>query len=139
MRVKKLIFVCVENACRSQMAAGFARHYARELGLELEIASGGTRPAERVDERAIQVMKEKGIDISGERPRAINPQELRNFDYIITMGCSAEGVCPADFSGRARDWGIPDPKGKPLEFYRKIRDELERKVRELIEEVMVSG
>jgi arsenate reductase len=133
---KRIIFVCVENACRSQMAAGFARRFARELGLELDIASGGTRPAERVDERAIQVMKEKGIDISRERPKAIDPRGLRDFDYIITMGCGAEGVCPAGFTGRARDWGIADPKGEPLEFYRRVRDEIEQKVRELIEEVM---
>ncbi|MGQ9478397.1 MAG: arsenate reductase ArsC [Candidatus Bipolaricaulia bacterium] len=133
MSTERLIFVCVENACCSQMAAGFARHLARELGLELEIASGGTKPAERVDERAIQVMKEKGIDISAKRPKTISTRELKEFDYIITMGCGAEGVCPADFSGRARDWGIPDPKGKPLGFYRRVRDERERKVRELIE------
>jgi len=133
---KRIIFVCVENACRSQMAAGFALRFARELGLELDIASGGTRPAERVDERAIQVMKEKEIDIARERPKAIDPRGLRDFDYIITMGCGAEEVCPAGFTGRARDWGIADPKGEPLEFYRRVRDEIEQKVRELIEEVM---
>ncbi|MCR4405029.1 MAG: arsenate reductase ArsC [Candidatus Acetothermia bacterium] len=133
---KRIIFVCIENACRSQMAAAFARQLARELGLELEVASGGTKPVERVDDRAIQVMREKGIDISGERPRAIDPRELRDFDYIITMGCGAEGVCPAGFTGRTRDWGIPDPKGKSLEFYHAVRDEIEQKVRELIEEVI---
>jgi len=131
----KIIFVCVANACRSQIAAGFARHYAREQGLELEVASGGTRPAERVDEWAVQVMHEWGIDISGERPRAVSPQELKDFDYVITMGCAAGEVCPADFTGRARDWEIADPKGKPLEAYRQIRDEIERKVKELLEEV----
>lgn len=136
MAAKRIIFVCVENACRSQMAAGFARRLARELGLELEVASAGTKPAERVDQRAVQVMKEKGIDISFERPRAIDPEELRSFDYIITMGCGAEGVCPADFTGRARDWGVEDPKGKSLEIYRRVRDEIEHKVRELIKEVM---
>jgi len=136
MNDKRIIFVCVENACRSQMAAGFARYYARQMGLAVEIASGGTRPAEQVDERAIEVMRERGIDISGERPRAISPRELKEFDYVITMGCAAEDVCPADFTGRARDWGIEDPKGKPLEVYRRVRDEIERQVKKLLKEVM---
>lgn len=127
-----MIFVCVENACRSQMAEGFARHY---VGDRLNIASGGTRPAEYVDERAIEVMRERGIEISGQHPKAITPEEIEKFDYVITMGCAVEDVCPADFTGRARDWGIEDPKGKPLETYRRIRDEIEQRVKKLIEEV----
>ncbi len=127
----KIAFVCVGNAGRSQMAAAFARKMAAS---EVTILSGGTKPAREVNAIVVQAMREKGIDISKEKPRAITPQELEDADYVITMGCSAEDVCPATFRGDARDWALPDPKGKSLEEVRRIRDEIENRVRELVEE-----
>jgi len=134
---KKLIFVCVGNSCRSQMAEGFARHYAQKLNLNIEIASAGSQPAGYVHPDAIAVMREKGIDISHQRSKGITPQELLNYDYVITMGCSDESICPANFRGDSRDWGIPDPIGRPIEFYKEVRDEIEEKVLELLQEMSV--
>jgi len=128
----KVAFVCVENSFRSQIAAAFARQLG---GRDLIVLSGGTRPAAKVHEDAVAVMRERGIDISHETPRTITPAELADCDYVITMGCSADDVCPANFTGKARDWALPDPKGKDLAFARGIRDEIERRVRELLEEI----
>jgi arsenate reductase len=130
--VTKIAFVCIGNAGRSQMAAAFARRLAPR---GIAILSGGTRPEAEVNPVVVQAMKERGIDISRERPRAITPRELEDADYVITMGCSAEDICPAAFRGDARDWGLPDPKGKSLEEVRGIRDEIEGRVRALLEEV----
>lgn len=135
---KKLIFVCVGNSCRSQMAEGFARHYAQKLNLKIEIASAGSRPAGYVHPDAIAVMREKGIDISHQRSKGISPKELLNYDHVITMGCSDESICPATFRGDSRDWGIPDPIGRPIEFYRKVRDEIEQRVLKLLQEISLS-
>lgn len=132
---KKLIFVCVGNSCRSQMAEGFARHYAQKLNLNIEIASAGSRPAGYVHPDAIAIMREKGIDISQQYSKGVTPQELLSYDYLITMGCSNESICPATFRGDSRDWGIPDPIGRPIDFYRKVRDEIEQKVLELLQEM----
>jgi len=134
---KKLIFVCVGNSCRSQMAEGFARHYAQKMNLNIEIASAGSQPAGYVHPDAIAVMREKGIDISHQRSKGISPKELLNYDYVITMGCSDESICPANFRGDSRDWGIPDPIGRPIEFYKEVRDEIEEKVLELLQEMSV--
>lgn len=128
----KIAFVCVENAFRSQIAAAFARRFG---GKDLVVLSGGTRPAAKVHEDAVALMRERGIDLSRETPRAITPAELADCDYVITMGCSADDVCPADFTGKARDWALPDPKGKGLPFGRHVRDEIERRVRELLKEI----
>lgn len=132
---KKLIFVCVGNSCRSQMAEGFARHYAKKLNLNIEIASAGSRPAGYVHPDTIAVMREKGIDISHQYSKGVSPQELLKYDYVITMGCADESICPANFRGDSRDWGIPDPIGQPIGFYRKVRDEIEQKVRALLREL----
>ncbi len=135
MLKKRVIFVCVGNSCRSQMAEGFFNYYAKERGLEARAESAGTQPAGYVHPNAIKVMREKGIDTSHQRSKGINPEKLKDFDYVITMGCSAKNVCPAAFHGEARDWGIEDPIGQPIGFYRRVRDEIERKVLELIKEI----
>lgn len=128
----KIAFVCVQNAGRSQMAAAFGRALAPK---GVEIISGGTSPADRVNPIVAEAMRERGIDISKERPRAVTPRELEDADYVITMGCSAGEVCPATFRGDARDWALPDPKGRGIEEVRTIRNEIQRRVVELMEEI----
>ncbi len=125
----KVAFVCVGNSCRSQMAEGFARYYGKDL---IEVFSAGTEIADKVNPLAIEVMKEKGIDISTQFPKTIFdiPKEV---DYLITMGCGVE--CPNLPCKHKEDWGLSDPAGKPIEEFRKIRDEIENKVLDLIERV----
>ncbi|MCS6936616.1 MAG: arsenate reductase ArsC [Candidatus Bipolaricaulota bacterium] len=132
---KKIIFVCVGNSCRSQMAEGFARHYAKQMGLDVEIHSAGTQPAGYVHADAIDVMREKGIDISQQSSKSVASFDLREFDYVISMGCLESNICPANFHGVSEDWGIPDPIGRGLEFYRQVRDMIEERVRKLLETV----
>lgn len=125
----RVAFVCVGNSCRSQMAEGFARHYGKDL---IEIYSAGTDIAKEVNPLAITVMKEVGIDISSHFPKTIFdiPKEV---DFLITMGCGVE--CPFIPCKVKEDWGLPDPAGKPIEEFRKVRDEIEKKVLELIERI----
>lgn len=115
------------------MAEGFARHYAHQMGLDIEIRSAGTQPAGYVHADAITVMREKGIDISGQYSKGFAPEELENYDYVIAMGCLDSDLCPAGFRGVSENWGIPDPIGRGLEFYRKVRDMIEAKVLKLLE------
>ena len=114
------------------MAEGFAKHYSNG---KVEAISGGTMPSNEVNPIVIQVMAEKGIDISKNKPKLITTQMVQEADTIIVMGCSAQGFCPAPLLGKLADWNIEDPKGKPLEKVREIRDEIEEKVRKLINEI----
>lgn len=125
----KVGFVCVGNSCRSQMAEGFAKHYGNDL---LEVYSAGTEPAERVNPNAVKVMEEAGVDLSDQRPKLLEeiPSEL---DILITMGCNVE--CPYVPCKLREDWGLDDPDGKPIEEFRKTRDIIEGKVKDLIERV----
>ncbi len=132
-RAKKIIFVCVGNSCRSQMAEGFAKHYAQQRNLDVEIHSAGTQPAGYVHSDAIAVMREKNIDISGQSSKGFEPEALKDFDYVIAMGCLGYDICPANFSGISEDWGIPDPIGRGLGFYRNVRDMIEEKVLRLLD------
>ncbi len=126
-----IAFVCVENAGRSQMAAAFARR----LDVKgIRVLSGGTRPANRVHPVVVAAMREVGIDLSRERPRAITPEAVLESDIVVTMGCAAGDVCPATFRGDAIDWALPDPAGKPIEEVRRIRDDIEAKVVALLQE-----
>ena len=127
----KVLFVCVENAGRSQMAEAFAKIYGEG---KVEAMSAGTMPANEVDPVVIQVMREKGIDLSANKPKLITSEMVQEANLIIAMGCSAQGFCPAPLLNKVIDWGIEDPKGKPIEKVREIRDEIERKVRMLIAE-----
>jgi arsenate reductase len=126
---KKFLFVCVENACRSQMAEGFAKALGQG---EIEVYSAGSRPSFQVDPLAIEVMKEKGIDLSARRPKGLNDLPPIEMDYLITMGC--EEACPSIPAKKVIDWEIPDPKGKLLDVFRNIRDMIEEKVRTLLKE-----
>jgi len=131
-RRTKIIFVCVGNSCRSQMAEGFARYHAKRMGLDIEVRSAGTHPAGYVHPDAIAVMREKGIDITDQYSKGFDPDELQEFDYIIAMGCLDSPFCPAGFRGVSEDWGIPDPIGRGLEFYQKVRDMIEERVLQLL-------
>ncbi len=127
---KKILFVCVQNASRSQMAQGFAEAFGKG---RVEVYSAGSRPASDINPVAIEVMKEKGIDLSGRRPKSLNDLPPVEMDYLVTMGC--EETCPAVLAKKIIEWQIPDPKGKPIEEVRRIRDLLEAKVKTLLEEV----
>jgi protein-tyrosine-phosphatase len=129
--LKKLLFVCVENAGRSQMAEAFAKDYGKG---KVEARSAGTMPAKEVNPVVVQVMREKWIDLSPNKPKLITNQMVLEADKIIVMGCSAEGFCPAPLLSKVIDWGIEDPKDKPIEKVREIRDEIEGRVKKLIEE-----
>ncbi len=127
---KKILFVCVENAGRSQMAQGFAETFGKG---KVEVYSAGSRPASQINPLAIEVMKEKSIDLSGRLPKGLNDLPPVEMDYLITMGC--EETCPAVPTKTIIEWQIPDPKGKPIDEVRRIRDVLEAKVKTLLEEV----
>jgi len=127
---KKILFVCVENACRSQMAEGFAEALGQG---KIEVYSAGSRPSFQVDPLVIEVMKEKGIDLSSRRPKGLNDLPPIEMDYLITMGC--EETCPAVLAKKVIEWKIPDPKGKSIEVFREVRDMIEERVRSLIKEI----
>jgi arsenate reductase len=133
----RVAFVCVQNAGRSQMATAFAERERRERGLanEVEVVTGGTRPADHVHDVVVEVMDETGFDLGDRTPRAIAPDDLEPTDVVVTMGCSASDVCPATWSGENRDWDLDDPEGKDLAEVRAIRDEVSRRVREFFDEI----
>lgn len=132
-----LAFVCVQNAGRSQMAAAFARRERDRRGLRgtVRVATGGTRPADAVHDVVVDAMCERGIDLADRTPREITPGELASVDVVVTMGCSASGICPAGWAGENRDWNLDDPDGKTPTEVAAIRDEIERRVAELFDEI----
>jgi len=119
-------FVCIGNSCRSQMAEGFA--HALGEG-KLEAYSAGTDPAGKVNENAILVMAEKGVDITGQSSKTMEALPGK-IDLLVTMGCGVE--CPFMPALAREDWGLDDPVGKPLEEFRRVRDIIEEKVRQLL-------
>ncbi len=127
---KRIGFICVENARRSQMAQGFAEALGQG---KLEVYSAGSHPSSQIDPLVIEVMKEKGISLSGKQPKGLNELPQIEMDYLITMGC--EETCPAVPARKIIEWQIPDPKGKPIDEIRRIRGMSEAKVKMLLEEV----
>lgn len=125
-RQTRVLFVCVENAGRSQMAEAFAKRSG------LETSSAGTVPARAVNPSVVEVMKERGIDISSSSARMLTTEMINQADLVVTMGCSVEEVCPRPMLARMQkkllDWHLDDPKGRPIEEVRRIRDEIEMKV-----------
>ncbi|MFG3489147.1 arsenate reductase ArsC [Streptomyces sp. NPDC047972] len=125
-----VLFVCVHNAGRSQMAAGFLRHLA---GDRVEVRSAGSVPGDRINPAAVAAMAELGIDISDQRPRVLTPEAARASDYIITMGCG--DTCPY-FPGKTYlDWRLDDPAGQGVEAVRPIRDEIRSLVEGLVADI----
>jgi arsenate reductase (thioredoxin) len=127
--MKKVIFVCVHNSGRSQMAEAFAKR----LGLDAE--SAGTEPGDALNPIAVEAMREIGCDMSNHFPKMMTPEMVDSADKIITMGCGVDsGTCPAVFMP-SEDWGLDDPKGQPIEKVREIRDEIKRRVENLAAEM----
>lgn len=133
----RIAFVCIQNAGRSQVATAFAERERSRRGLEdeIDVVTGGTRPADAIHDEVLSVMAETGVDLSDRTPRTITPDELRACDYVVAMGCSAAGVCPATWSDESRDWDLEDPHGRDVEWVRELRDEIERRVERLFDEV----
>ena len=129
-----VLFLCVHNAGRSQMAAGFMRHLAGDL---VDVFSGGSEPAAQMNEAAVAAMDEKGIDISRELPQPWADEIVRAADVIVTMGCG--DACPVYPGKRYVDWELDDPAGKSIEEVRPIRDDIEQRVRGLMGELGVSS
>ena len=124
-----VLFVCIENAGRSQMAEGFFRKYAPE---SYEPISAGTKPVSNINPLAIEVMKEVDIDITKQRPKIITEDMIRQSSVRINMGCIEKESCPTLFLHNVSDWNIEDPKGKSMEKVREIRDIIGARVRELV-------
>jgi arsenate reductase (thioredoxin) len=127
---KTIAFICVQNASRSQMAQGFAEALGKG---RVKVYSAGSCPSSRINPLVIEAMKEKGIDVSGRQPKGLNDLPPVEIDYLVTMGC--EETCPAVPARKIIEWQIPDPKGKPIDEVRRIRDMLEAKVKMLVKEV----
>lgn len=126
---KTILFVCVENAGRSQIAEGFFRKYAPK---GYKAISAGTKPVSQINPLAIQAMKEVGIDISSQKSKDITEDMIRNSANIVNMGCMEKESCPTLFLYNLLDWNIEDPKEKSIEKVRKIRDDIELRVKELV-------
>lgn len=130
MRKPSVLFVCVHNAGRSQMAAAFLSHLSQG---EIEVRSAGTQPASEVNPVVVEAMKEKGIDLLGQSPKVLTTQAVQESDVVITMGCG--DACPYFPGKRYLDWKLADPAGGSLAQVRPIRDEIETLVRALIQEI----
>ena len=122
-----VLFVCIENSCRSQMAEGFARRHGAG---EVAAWSSGSRPSGKVNETAIALMAEKGVDMSSHRSKGLDDLPKQKWDYVVTMGCG--DACPFVPSRSKEDWAIPDPRHMSAEEFRKVRDLVESKVKDLI-------
>ena len=133
--IKQVLFVCIHNSGRSQMAEAMFNRY---VAGQAEASSAGTRPASHTDRTVVEAMREIGMDITKQRPKTLTPKILENADKVIAVGCSVEGICPTTFIP-AEDWDLEDPEGKPIEKVREIRREIEAKVKKLIEEIQHQG
>ncbi|MFV0428380.1 MAG: low molecular weight phosphatase family protein [Arachnia sp.] len=127
MSKPSVMFVCVHNAGRSQMAAAYARHLSDGA---IEVRSAGSAPAEQVNPAAQAAMLEEGIDLTGERPKVLTPEDVQASDVVVTMGCG--DACPFYPGKRYEDWKLDDPAGRSLDNVRAIRDDIKARVRELI-------
>ena len=126
---KIILFVCVENAARSQMAEGFFNKRSPE---GYRAVSGGTKPVSQINPVVIDVMKEVGIDISNQKSKEITEDMMRNSFKTVNMGCMDKESCPTIFLPNVLDWNLEDPKGKSFERIREIRDEIDQRVKELV-------
>ena len=132
--MKKILFVCVQNAGRSQIAEALFNHLAKG---KAEAFSAGTQPASKLNPVVIKAMSEIGLDISKNQPKLLTIKMMENANRVITMGCGAEDTCPAALVPM-EDWGIEDPTGQPIKKVRQIRDIIRKKVANLIEELSIT-
>ena len=128
--VPEVLFVCVHNAGRSQMAAALLERHA---GGRVRVRSAGTAPSDEIDPNVVAVMAERGLDVASARPRVLRDDDVREADVVITMGCG--DACPVVPGTRYLDWDLPDPAGRPLAEIRPIRDDIERRVVDLLREL----
>lgn len=126
-----VLFVCVHNAGRSQMAAGYLRHLA---GGRIEVRSAGSMPADQINPAAVAAMREEGIDIAAEQPKALTTEAVQASDVVITMGCG--DTCPFYPGKRYEDWVLEDPAGQGIEAVRPIRDDIRRRIELLIADLL---
>jgi protein-tyrosine-phosphatase len=126
-----ILFVCVHNAGRSQMAAGYARALS---GGAVDVRSGGSEPGDQINPVAIEAMAEEGIDISQAVPQLMTTEQVRESDVVITMGCG--DVCPVFPGKRYEDWELADPRGRPIDEVRVIRDDIRGRVERLLADVI---
>ena len=126
-----VLFVCVHNAGRSQMAAGFLEHLGQG---RVEVLSAGSAPKESINPIAVEAMLEKGIDIANRKPKILTNESVQASDVVITMGCG--DACPFYPGKRYEDWALEDPAGQDLEFVRRVRDEIEARVKQLLSEIL---
>ncbi len=133
---KTVLFVCVENAGRSQMAEGFFKKYPPK-GFKAQ--SAGTKPVSQINPIAVQAMREVGLDISNQKSKEMSEEMMRDSDPIVNMGCMDKSFCPTIFLPKVIEWNLPDPKGKSVEEVRKIRDEIEERIKELVAEITVTA
>jgi protein-tyrosine-phosphatase len=129
-----VLFLCTHNAGRSQMAMGFFKHLA---GNQADVYSGGTQPADGVNQAVVAAMAEKGIDIATEQPKLWTMEMLEAVDVVISMGCGDS--CPVLPGRRYEEWVLPDPAGQPVDAIRPIRDEIELRVHNLLEQLGVTA
>lgn len=125
--MKRILFICVENSCRSQMAEGFARALGQDL---VEVFSAGSKASGQLNPDAVKVMAEVGVDISGHRSKGFRDLPFERFDWVVTMGCGDQ--CPFVPGEERADWKIRDPKGRGLEFFREVREDIRDKVEHMI-------
>jgi arsenate reductase (thioredoxin) len=128
--VPEVLFVCLHNAGRSQMAAALLERHA---GGRVRVRSAGTAPADEIDPNVVAAMAERGLDVAAARPKGLRPDDVHEADVVITMGCG--DACPVVRGTRYLDWDLPDPAGKPLAQIRPIRDDIERRVLDLVREL----
>jgi arsenate reductase (thioredoxin) len=128
--VPEVLFVCVHNAGRSQMAAALLEQHA---GGRVRVRSAGTEPSDEIDPNVVAAMAERGLDVAAARPRGLRDDDLRDADVVITMGCG--DACPVVPATRYLDWDLPNPAGRPLAEVRPIRDDIERRVVDLLREL----
>ncbi len=129
--MRRILFVCVQNRARSQMAEGFAKYYGKG---KVEAFSAGSKPADEISMLAVEVMREVGIDISGQKPKGFDALPNEDFDYVVTMGC--QDICPIVPAMKHIAWEIDDPDGKGIDFFRAVRDQIERNVKILLNEIL---
>lgn len=131
MSKPSVLFVCIHNAGRSQMAAGYLRHLG---GGRVEVRSAGSMPADSINPAAVQAMAEEGIDIAAEQPKVLTTDAVQLSDVVVTMGCG--DTCPFYPGKRYEDWVLDDPAGQGVDAVRPIRDEIRRRVEELLAELL---
>lgn len=129
---KKIMFVCAENAGRSQMAEAIFNHYALEKGINWQAESGGTFPSDKINPLVTTVMREKGIDLKNAKPKQFVPEKVEEYARVISFGCLVKSAFPKKFQERIEEWHIDDPKDQSIEKIRQIRNQLKRKMVTLI-------